>query len=619
MTPMPKRLAVLAVAALAATGLAACGKSSTTSSSGAAGGPPKTPTGTLKIVATSGYDHIDTVPAYYTADYMLERAYARQMLSYPTVPTTTTTGAAWVKATTPEPDISTVVPTAANGGISASGLVYTFHIKPGVSWDTTPARPVTANDFIREFKAFCNPVSPVGNGLYFTSTIKGLSQYCTAEGAYFASKKAHPPTAANIAGFQNANTISGITAPSASTLQITLLQPASDFNFMMALPFTSARPAEYDAYVPNSLQLDQHTISDGPYAITALTPTKSLTMSPNPAWKQSTDTLRHQYVKSIVVTMGVASAATQLAEMQAGNGTEDLPMDTAINPPSIPVLLASKSPNFKIWPWSNTFPYVVFNLRSPNSGGAAGKLLVRQAIEYGINKVAVQKVYGGPAVATIINTAVPPGSAGYQPYNLYPDNNGQGNTAMCKKDLAQAGYAHGVTLTYLYPNDSVNTQAFAAIQASLKPCGVNLTGKPEVGSSFFVDLGNAPENNKANQWDLGQPGWIADWFGANNGRTTLQPLYETNCVVNTTNYGCFHSPAVDALVKKAETDQNPATSPPLWHQVDVDVMKQAVIVPLTSQQFPLFSSKRVHNVGSTSAIFSPTIGDADITNVWVTG
>ncbi len=619
MTPMPKRLAVLAVAALAATGLAACGKSSSTGSSAAGGGPPTTPTGTLRIVANGGPDHWDPVPAYYTADYMLERAYTRQLLSYVTVPTTNTTDAAWVKATTPDPDVATAVPTTANGGITNGGLTYTFHIKPGVDWDTSPARQVTAADFIREFKAFCNPVSPVGNGLYFTSTIKGLSQYCDAETKYFAVKS-HTPSAANIANFQNSHTISGITAPSSSTLQINLLQPASDFNYMMAMPFTSARPVEYDSYVPNSLQLDQHLISDGPYAVTSLTPGKSATLTVNPAWKQSTDTLRHQYVKSIVVTMGVASAATQLAEMEGGNSaTQDLPMDTSINPPAIPGLLASNSPNFKIWPWSNTFPYTVFNLRSPDAGGAIGKLGVRQAIEYGVNKVAVQKVYGGPAVATIINTAVPPGSAGYQPYNLYPDNNGQGNTAMCKQDLAKAGYPHGVTLTYLYPNDSVNTQAFAAIQASLKPCGVNLTGKPEISSSFFVDLGNAPENAKPNQWDLAQPGWIADWFGTNNGRTTLQPLYETNCVLNTTNYGCYSNSAVDSLIKQAETDQNPSTSPALWHQVDMDVMKAAVVVPLISQQFPLYSSSRVHQAGSTSAVFSPTIGDADVTNVWVTG
>src|SRR5215469_3427414 len=129
--------------------------------------------GTLKIVAASGPDHLDTVPAYYTADYILERAYARQLLTYPTVPDPTLASAGWKTD-------ATEVPSVANGGISADGLTYTFHIKPGVDWNTSPARQVTADDFLREFKAFCNPAPGgyVGNANYYTGTIKGLLQYC---------------------------------------------------------------------------------------------------------------------------------------------------------------------------------------------------------------------------------------------------------------------------------------------------------------------------------------------------------------------------------------------------------------------------------------------------------
>jgi peptide/nickel transport system permease protein len=36
-------------------------------------------------------------------------------------------------------------------------------------------------------------------------------------------------------------------------------------------------------------------------------------------------------------------------------------------------------------------------------------LKIRQAIEYGVNKLAVEKVVGGPILAKIINTAIPPG------------------------------------------------------------------------------------------------------------------------------------------------------------------------------------------------------------------
>jgi len=612
MTPMPKRFAALAVAVLAAAGLAACGKSSSPAA-GPTNGPPSTPTGTLKIVAAAGPDHIDTVPAYYTGDYILEHGYTRQLLTYPYAVDPTITSAGWKKATTPVPDIATAVPTTANGGITNGGKTYTFHIKQGVTWNTSPPRQVTASDFIREFKAFFNPVSPVGNGLYYTSTIAGLLKYQNQETAYFAVKS-HKPTATNIANFQNTHTISGLSAPNSATLQIKLIQPASDFLYMMAMPFTSARPVEYDAYVPNSNQLDTHTISDGPYQISSYLAGKSITLQTNPAWKQSTDSNRHQYVKTIVETLGVASAATQLADQQAG--TQDIVgADTPMQSTAIQGLISKKDPKFKVWPWSSTLPYVVFNLRSPNGGGVMKKLGVRQAIEYGINKVAVQKVYGGPAVAQIINTAIPPGNTGYVNYNLYPNNNGNGDTAKCKSTLAAAGYPHGVTLSYLYQNDSINTQAFVSIQASLKSCGITLKGKGEPGSSFFVDLGNSPENAKPGTWDLGQAGWIPDWFG-NNGRTVISPLFETNCVINTTNYGCYNSTALDNLIKQAEAATSLSAAGAIWHQADENVMKNAVFVPLLSQLLPYYSSKRVQNAGSSPVVYGPNYGP-DITNMWL--
>jgi len=559
------------------------------------------------------------VPAYYTADYILERAYARQLLSYPTEYDPTLTSPGWKADTTPVADIATEVPSTTNGGISADGLTYTFHIKPGVDWNTSPARQVTADDFLREFKAFCNPAPGgyVGNANYYTATVKGLLQYCNTETAFFANAKKHPVTAANVAAFQNSHSIPGIVVVSPSEIQFNLIEPASDFLYMMAMPFTSARPVEYDTYLPNSLQLDQHTISDGPYQITTYTPGKSIVMNKNPAWKQSTDPVRHDYVNEITLTIGVTSAQTQLADMQAGKtGTYDMVDDTALEPTAIPGLISAHDPKFKIWPWTSTLPYVVFNLRSPNANHAAGNLLVRQAVEFGLNKVAVQKAQGGPDVSKIIYTAIPTGNVGFQNYNLYPDNNGQGDTAKCKADLTKAGYKNGVSLTYLYANDSVNSRIFAAIQASLKPCGINLVGKPEPGSSFFVDLGNSPVNNKAGTWDLGQPGWIPDWFG-NNGRTIIQPLFNNGCVVNTNNYGCYHSVALNSLITKAEAATSLSAAAAFWHQADVNVMQNAVIVPLGDGQAPFYSSARVQNAGSTAIVYAPNIGGPDITNIWL--
>ena len=622
MTSAPKRFVVLAAAVLAAAGLAAC---SSSSSSTPAVSSSTTPVygGILHIVSASGPDHIDTVPAYYTVDYQLERAYARQLVQYPTVPATTTASAGWTTDTTPVADVATVVPTVANGGVTNGGKTYTFHIRPGVDWNTTPPRQVTSQDFLREFKAFCNPVSPVGNPTYFDSAIVGMNAYCNAETAYFANAKTHPSTAANIANYQNTNNITGITTPNSMTIQFTLTSAISDFLYMMAMPFDSARPVEYDAYLPNSLQLDTHTISDGPYQISSYIPGKSITLVRNPAWKQSTDPLRHDYVNEIVDTLGITSAETQLSDMEAG--TQDvIDSDTPINPASIPGLVASKVSNFVIWPDSDLFPYVVFNLRSPDAGGAAGKLLVRQAIEYGLDKVAAVKSIGGPDVAQVTNTVIPPGNVGYQDYNLYPDNAGQGNIAMCKADLTKAGYPNGVSLTYMYMNDSSDTRIFTAIQASLAPCGITLVSKPEPGSSIFVDLGNAPENNKPNQWDLGQAIWFPDWFG-NNGRTVIQALFQgPNCVINTVNDGCYNNATVNSLIVQAENAPSLSAAASYWHQADVQIMSDAAIVPIMSQDFAVYSSARIRGISSfgqvyPTAIFAPNIGAPDITALWIAG
>jgi peptide/nickel transport system substrate-binding protein len=603
----------LAIATVAAAGLLSAAGCSATNTPAPVSGKPVYG-GTLRIVANGGPDHLDTVQAYIVSDYILERAYARQLVSYPTVPVTGTSGPAWQKAITVVPDMATEVPTTANGGVSASGLVYTFHIRPGVDWDTTPPRQVVAGDFIRQFKAFCNPVAPVGNVLYFDDTIAGFSSYCNAETAYFSAPRAPAATAATITAFQNSHAIPGMSAPSPLTLQITLTEPASDFLNIMAMPFASARPVEYDAYVPDSAAFRQHTISDGPYQISTYIPGKEIVMTRNPAWKQSTDPIRHQYVNKIVVTMGTSSAQTALDDMQAD--TEDLALDIPMSATSIPGLQAAHDPRLRIWPSSNTSYYTVFNFQSPDAGHAMSKLKVRQAIEYGIDKSDLQKVLGGAAINKIISTAIPPGNAGYEPYDMYPTPGNNGNPAKCRSLLASAGYSRGLTLVDIYSNDTQSTNVFESIQASLAACGITLTGKPENGSTFFADLGDSPQNGKPGQWDLSQPSWYPDWYG-NDGRSILQPLFQTNCVVNTANVGCFSSQAVDSLIARAIKAPTVAAAAPLWHQADVDVLTDAAFVPVMDAYIPQYASSRVHSAGSATANFNVNITGPDITNVWL--
>jgi len=613
MRPLPGA-AVLAGAAVILCGLVSC-----TVAAGPVGSASGKPVygGTLRVISDAGPGSLDPVPTYNYAGYELERGYARQLVTYPATSPGTAGGTVWARAITLVPDLAAEVPSAANGGVTDHGLVYTYRLRSSVDWNSAPPRQVTAADFVREFKAFCNPgQDPVGNSAYFISAIAGFGRYCSAESSHFSGQAAAAVTASAVAAWQDSHSIVGLSAPGPLTLRVTLVQQASDFNNIMALPFVSARPAEYDAYLPGSAGLNQHIMSDGPYRVSSYVPGKQIVLARNPAWNQSTDPVRHQYVSKVVVTMGTSSGQTVLADIQA-NSQDLFLADLGIPPQSIASLQAGHDQRLRVWPSSNLNPYIILNTRSPNSGGAMGQPGVREAIEYGVNKAAIVKVSGGPAVSQIATSAIPPGSAGYQPYARYSTPGGQGNPARCRSLLAQAGYPHGLTLGYLYPNSSGGTTIFQSIQGSLANCGITLKGMPQPGGgAYFTDLGNTPQTAKPGTWDMATGSWYPDWFG-NNGRTLIQPLFGSTCTLGTVNAGCYHSPAVDALIARALKAPSPSAAASLWHQANTDVMNDAAVVPLVSSQIAQYASNRVHSATAGTANFSTLIQGWDFTNIWL--
>ena len=270
----------MAVAILAAASLAACSSSKSTPSSASSTGSAGTPVsgGTLRWVASGDVDHLDPMSAYYTATAILERGYTRQLVTYPS-------SNDYNKAITIVPDVATEVPTTANGGISSDGLTYTFHLRSGVMWNTTPPRAVVAGDFVRALKRFCNPVLGVGNPTYFTSTIAGMASYCAAYG-----KVPSTATAAQLASFQNSHNISGVSAPNDEHAGHQALAAGQRLpQHHGHCTFASAAPVEWDSYLPDSAAFRQHVYSDGPYAISQYTAGKTIVLTRNPQWKQSTD------------------------------------------------------------------------------------------------------------------------------------------------------------------------------------------------------------------------------------------------------------------------------------------------------------------------------------------
>lgn len=590
MRNLMKAASVLCVATL----VAACGSGNSGSGGSTASGQP-TPGGTLKLLGSGDVDHLDTASAYYTASYTIERADSRQLFSYAATSDTT-------QATQVVPDIATEIPTTADDGISADGKTYTIHLRAGVKWNTTPARDVTAQDEVLGLKRLCNPVSPVGAPGYYENTIAGMKAYCDG----FAKVKG---TAAAMAAYIDGHDISGVKATGASTVVFTLTQPANDFLNILALPFASPAPQEYLKYVPDDATFRQHTISDGPYQITKYVANQSIVLAKNPAWDQSSDPLRHQYVDEITVTEGQDAGPVQ-QQIQAG--TADLEWDTPVPTASIPALQAAKDDRLGLYPALDTNPYLVFNLQSPNNTGALGKVAVRQAIEYAIDKVAVGQVYGGPALNTPIGQVIPPGNVGYQQFDPYATTDGKGDPATCKSKLTAAGYPNGLTLTDVYRNAGDHPAVAQTVQADLKQCGITVKLVPSNQGDYYGKYLESPSAAKRGVWDISEPGWVPDWYG-NNGRAIIEPLFDGRTYgPNSVDYGDYDNPAVDSLIDQAlsATDQTKAAG--LWHQADVAIMKDAPIVPFQTQKTALYRSTRVHN-----AIFFPFSQSYDVTQIWL--
>jgi peptide/nickel transport system substrate-binding protein len=554
--------------------------------------------GTLKIEGDLDVSAmLDPQGEYGPVGIIVERAYTRQLVSYPA-------STNLVTAESIVPDAATAMPT-----VSADGLTYTFHIKGGVMWNTTPPRQVTAQDFKRGVERNCDPDLDV-NPTYYTATIAGFASFCTT----FAAMDPDSSAGAR-ATYINSHNVSGIQTPDSSTIVFTLTQPATDFLNMLALPLASAAPIEDLSYVP--VTAGNPIYSDGPYQISKYEVGHEIDLDHNPAWSQSTDTIRHNYVTNIDINVDIpAVAAPEEVQDDLETGAADLEWDTQVPAEDVAGLTSPEwNPGYGVFPQAGTtFPIVRFNVLSPNNNGALAKVKVRQALEYAINKVAIGQVFGGPSLNQPLNQVIGPGAEGYVPIDDYPTKDNEGNPGLCKRLLRAAGYPDGITLTDTYDTIiPVFAQVFQEVLTDFGKCGVTVVGDPENDNDFDI-FQSADVLKLPTTWDItSSTGWGPDWYGPANGRAILPDLFDGTCGNPCVgDVGGYDDTTVDTLINQAEAATTITAAAKLWHRADEQVMADAAFIPLQTQLTPKFRSVRVHN-----AIFDTLSGSYDLTQVWL--
>lgn len=545
--------------------------------------------GTLNMLGVGDVDYMDPNISYFTNGYLAARLFSRQWYSYPADPKNNT------KAF---PDLATDMPK-----FSADGLTATLQIREGAQWNTNPARQVTADDAIRGIKRTCNPAQPFSGLPDYLDLIAGFKAFCDG----FAKVK---PDAASIAQYQNGNQISGLKVGGDDrTLVITLTHPASYLADIMTLTAFTPAPKEYDAYVPASAELAQHTISDGPYVITAYQPTKRIEFARNPAWKAESDPIRKAWVDKVVVDETQSQESVQ-QQLQTGTASADMEWDTFPPPQQVPGLISAKDPLLSLGPTGASNPYVVLNFKSPNNGNAMADLKFRQALMYGINRQNIVQALGGPRVNPPLTHILPASIGGGQPdFDPYPYD-----VNKAKQLLQEAGKSN-VTLKVLYRNISQGaSKSFAVMQQDLKQLGITVVGVPSPQADFYTKYLQVPSVASRGVWDLAIAGWSADWYGNGAALSYFNPLLsgELSFPPQGSNFGFYANKATNDLIAKAVAAKTPEEANGLWHQADQQVMADAALFPITNQIQTNYRAKQTRG-----AVYVPQLQNFDPANVWL--
>ena len=269
--------------------------------------------------------------------------------------------------------------------------------------------------------------------------------------------------------------------------------------------------------------------------------------------------------------------------------------------------------NFNLGSTYSTNPYIVFNMVSPNNGGALKKVAVRQALSYGVHRAHLLTDNGGPTQGVALTHVLLSGINGAQDvpagYNPYPYN-----PTKAKQMLAAAGYKNGLNMTLLYrPSSTVESKMAQTLQSDLGKIGVKVKLLSATPSDFYVKYMEVPSVAKRGVWDLSLAGWGPDWYG-DAAVSFFNPLFSgpASYPPQGSNFGFYDNPLGDIPDRQGcQCGVGPAAAT-IWGQADEAVMKDAPFYPIVNPNQPLYHASYVHN-----AVYIPAIQQFDPTNVWL--
>ena len=222
----------------------------------------------------------------------------------------------------------------------------------------------------------------------------------------------------------------------------------------------------------------------------------------------------------------------------------------------------------------------------------------RMAIEYAANKVNLQTAYGGPyAGGAIASTVSPPNVLGHKNFDLYEAlTKPQGDVAKAKEQLKLCGQPNGFTTGIAYRSDRPKEVAAAtALQQALSQVGIKTALHGYPAGTYYANFAGVPKY--VHQHDLGIDfgGWGSDWP---DGYGFLDFISAGNTIspAGNTNIEELNDPVVNNLISKMAAANNATVRNSYTSQIDVQIMKDAGILPEVYSKALLYRSPNLTNV-----------------------
>jgi peptide/nickel transport system substrate-binding protein len=507
--------------------LAACGGGDDDEAEGgatteASGGTTERTFPELKIAFDNGIDYLDPGLAYTVQGWSIMLPVHLGLVTY---------------KLENGPEGATLIPALAEDlpEISDDGLTYKFTLRDGINY--SDGKPVKASDFKNTIKRLYQIDSP---GVGFFTGIKGAEQYAE-------TKKGDIP---------------GIVVDdNARTIEIQLTKPQGDFLYVLATMFASVVPSGTPAKDQSTATIP----STGPYMIESYTPNRSVSVVRNPEWQGIDDIADGNPDKMTFNVIEEDSAALQsVIDGQNDYNFHTIPVDR------LGEVQNQYADQLKLYTPANTYYFFMNTRLKPFD-----KLEVRQAVNYGVDRDAVVRLYGGLAAPT--ENVLPPTYPQYEKISMYPHD-----LEKAKQLVQQSGYA-GMNVTVYassretsqkqgeYGTDILNQIGFKAKLKVLDP------------SVYFTTIGN--QRTKA---QFGVANWFQDyphplnWFDTllNGNRITEE---------HNNNYSNADVSEVNAKIEELKklSEVNDDTNAQ-WAEVDKMVAENALWAPVVNRQFTDF-------------------------------